>query len=408
MKILKHKKLIMLFQMEILSKNITLDNVLTIVSIFISTLLTILIIYISVKESKRQKSKDNKDLKQTLFIVRQEVKDIFIGFYNILMSNKGKNIHETFYFDSDWRKRIIRLVPHLPEEVSNELYLLYSFCEYSNKHNLNYSRYNNHKQLIRFVEINNIEYIADKSLADYLPNYKIRFLNMFLEEVILTNIKNIDNYSLKIVGDYDKYTINSIEFSDIINEIKLSTKYSDGLIKEQKAIKGEELIRNVKFDSEGYATGYDRFKISGNYNYLRNYRKPYIDLSGIFISIEQKHYQGHIVKNNKHGLGKIYLDDQIIEDGTYTNNNLYNGNKYQVEINRKYLDPKLQSEYDYKKYASSDDYIEKSIEEDEKRYEYDREHNYEYTSIRVNQRIEEGKAITVKGTKLEVKVGPYF
>ncbi len=390
-------------------KNISFDNVLTITSIVISTILSILIIGFTFIENKRNKQKEHNRLKETLFIVKQEVKDIMMGFHNILtQSNNHKPIYQQFYFSKDWRQKIIRFVPFLPEEVSNNVYSLYSFCEYSNENKVDFSRHNGISEVFNFVEINNIEYINGSSSIFVLANYKIRFLIMFLDDILLTKGKDLTDYSLKINGDYDEHNINKIQFDDVIISKNIKTYYENGKIKKQHVKEGDKLIRDVDFDNKGTATGFDTFVADGWSNYLKYFRRPRNDLSLVISYGKKTIYKGDISRNRKHGTGEIIIGDKLSEKGEYKGNQLLNGERYNVEINRRYKDKRLQDEYEYHRYLNSEEYMIGQMESQEADYEYYKEHEYDYISETVDQTVTNGEVENIEGTNKELKKGPYY
>jgi len=394
-------------------ETLAISDSINIASIFFNVLLTLFIIYLTMTESFRISNDEYNSIKKQAFIIDQEVSKIYEIFYYILMQPKSnKKIIVRYYITDDWRTNLSTLIPFLPQDVITDLYRLYSFCEYSNETGINYHDYKNFLQIKSHVATNNIEFAKSKKDSYILATGSIRYFFIFAEYVKNNMfIRKPDEAPkepfIKMHGiRASNKVVEYMEITDSLNNYTITSYYKKGIIAKQTATENGDLRRDCTFDENGLATGYDTFSINKMDKYSDFYRIGkgiQIDFSDVFTR-NSKFYKfiGNIANNKLNGEGKIFKNGQLISEGNYDNGKLINGKKYNVEINRKYKDQKLQDEYNRVQYFNSDEYIENSQTAEEEYYADKLENDYLYISVNADFEVIDGKDVMLQISETKV------
>jgi hypothetical protein len=388
------------------------DSFVSIISVATNVVLTLFIISLSINQINEKSNEEYDNLKRVSFVVNQELNKIFQVIFIILKNRKTeKKFYYYFYISDSWRENIGFLAPYLPYTVITDLFRLYSFCELSNENKLDFSKYENFAHFKDFIEVNNIEFVSNSFDSIIIANSNIRFFDVFFKHIN-------SNKKVKILGNNHNQFIKGTDalvnnkdikrflVSDIIGDFKIESLYENSRIKHQMVIESEITKRNCIYDENGYASGLDSYAVDENKIYSYFYRRGEgIKINfGSFYSKDSKYfkYEGEIKNDKLNGSGKIYKNGKLYSEGEYLDGRLINGKLYDVEINRVYQDKKLQDQYDYQKYVSSDDYIEQELESQEAYYENMIENDYHYISVKADYIVEDGNKIMLE--KKEEKV----
>ncbi|ERJ12283.1 MORN repeat-containing protein [Haloplasma contractile] len=383
-----------------------LDNLrfaLNYLSVILTSILSLFIVKVNYDNFRKRNNDYFYEMREYAFVLIYEIEHIynellpFLKYTNNKQTKNSDNFYRKFHVSKNWRNNISKFSGVIPKESIQSLFELYTKIEKIQNNEMRFTAKQIINDFIKYIEINNIEYFSNGDNPVLMADVRIKLMYLILKDIInCKKIKPVNSNKMTKKDDrlYYSMDINRIYELKItettVNNIFITSCYKNNKIIEQKASIDNKIIRDCKYDKEGYIKGYDKYSIDNNQIYSRLYRKKKLLLPNytFYFDRDKFIYEGNFVDGKLNGKGRMYYNDELISEGEYSEGILINGYLYNVEKHRIYKSSDEQENYNYNKMVSSREYIERQAEEQEHMNEEYLEEQVKYESILVDYKLE--------------------